>query len=143
MAFDLGSILKDGVGGLFNGVATIVKTFKADPLEVMRLEVAIQQAEQQITLALAQAQTKINEIEAASDNLFVSGWRPAVGWVGVTGLAYDNLLRPLLQSLVNLWYPSYTMVSLDTNELATLLFGILGLGAYRTYEKSKPSIPVV
>jgi hypothetical protein len=33
------------------------------------------------------AQVEVNKIEAASSNLFVSGWRPAVGWGGVAGLA--------------------------------------------------------
>ena len=38
-----------------------------------------------------------NEIKAASSNLFVSGWRPAVGWVGVLGLAYQFLGYPFMQ----------------------------------------------
>jgi hypothetical protein len=37
------------------------------------------------------------EIEAASSNLFVSGSRPAVGWVGVAGLAYRFLGYPFMQ----------------------------------------------
>lgn len=143
MAFDLGSLLKGGTEGLFAGVADIVRTFKADPTEVLKLEMAMQQAQLQVDLALSQAQTKINEIEAGSNCFFVAGWRPAVGWVCVAGFGYENLIRPLTQSLLNFWYPTYTMVSLDMEGMMSLLFGILGLGAYRTYEKTKKSIPVV
>jgi hypothetical protein len=28
-----------------------------------------------------EAQTQVNKVEAANPNLFVSGWRPAAGWV--------------------------------------------------------------
>jgi len=31
------------------------------------------------------AQTETNKIEAATQKLFISGWRPALGWVCVLG----------------------------------------------------------
>lgn len=86
---------------------------------------------------LAIAQTEINKVEAASASLFVSGWRPAVGWVCVAGLSYQLFLRPLLGwAALNAWdWTAPPGLEIDT--LMTLLFGILGLGAYRTAEKIK------
>lgn len=86
---------------------------------------------------LAIAQTEINKVEAASGSLFVSGWRPAVGWVCVSGLFYQLFLRPLLGwAALNMWgWTAPPGLEIDT--LMTLLFGILGLGAYRTAEKIK------
>jgi hypothetical protein len=43
------------------------------------------------------AQVDVNKIEAASSNLFVSGWRPAVGWVGVLGLGHQFLGHSLMK----------------------------------------------
>lgn len=83
---------------------------------------------------IAAAQSQTNQIEAGSGSLFKSGWRPAVGWVCVFALAYQMVVQPLLAwaSQVWQWMPPPTL-AMDT--LLTLLFAILGLGAYRTYEK--------
>jgi len=74
-------------------------------------------------------QLEINKAEAANPNLFVSGWRPGVGWVCVAGLAYQFLAYPIMVA----WLPAIT--SLDMGTLMTLLAGMLGLGGLRTTEK--------
>lgn len=82
-------------------------------------------------------QIALNQVEATSPLTFVSGWRPACGWVCVGGLTYQVLLRPIAQSLIMIFIPGYTMVSLELDTLMTILFGMLGLGVYRTYEKTQ------
>ena len=83
---------------------------------------------------LAMGQIEINKEEAKSSSLLVSGWRPAVGWVCVFGLAYTFLAQPLLS-----WYSGIKTIPvpppLDVGDLMTLLAGLLGLGSLRTYEK--------
>jgi hypothetical protein len=90
------------------------------------------------------AQVDVNKIEAASSSLFVSGWRPAVGWVGVAGLVYQFLGYPLMQ-----WGWSFGQgmdiipkdlhppPDLDVEQLMTLLAGLLGFGGMRSFEKHK------
>jgi hypothetical protein len=86
---------------------------------------------------LALAQIDVNKEEAKSESLFKSGWRPAAGWACVGGLVYQILVRPLLGWVaMNLWGWS-APPSLEMDTLGTLLFGLLGLGAYRTAEKIK------
>lgn len=86
---------------------------------------------------LAQGQIDINKVEAGSDSLFKSGWRPAAGWTCVGGLAYQIVLRPILGwAAANHWGWSMPP-SLEMDTLMTLLFGLLGLGAYRTFEKTR------
>lgn len=80
-------------------------------------------------------QVEINKIEASSESFFKSGWRPAVGWICVSGLSYQLLFRPIMTWVgtnVVHWSPP---PPLETDTLMTLLFGLLGLGAYRTVEK--------
>lgn len=85
---------------------------------------------------IASDQSKTNQIEAASDSLFKSGWRPAIGWICGSALLYQMLLRPLLswgfQQVLEMPPPS-----LEMDTLLTLLFAILGLGAYRSYDKRR------
>jgi hypothetical protein len=82
-------------------------------------------------LQLALGQININAAEAASEKLFKSGWRPFVGWVCGAGLLYQLLLRPVLNGM------GAHMPPIEMEALNTLLFGLLGLGAYRTVEKVK------
>lgn len=85
---------------------------------------------------IAAAQSETNKIEAGSESLLKSGWRPMVGWVCVSALAYQMVFRPLLSwlSTAYAWMPP---PSLEMDTLLTLLFAILGLGAYRTFEKTR------
>jgi hypothetical protein len=88
-------------------------------------------------LQMALAQTDINKEEAKSESLFKSGWRPATGWSCVFGFSYQILFRPIFGWVAqNLWGWSMPP-SLEMDTLMTLLFGLLGLGAYRTVEKIK------
>lgn len=106
-------------------------------LELIRLQQQGELAELNAQVQLAMGQQKINEVEAASDGVFKGGWRPATGWICAAGLGYQMFLRPLLGwAAVNLWgWDSPPPLEMDT--LLTLLFGMLGLGAYRTVEKVK------
>lgn len=86
----------------------------------------------------AHDQTEINKIEAANSSIFVAGWRPAVGWVCVLGLAYSYLVYPFL-----LWYAAaynvdlHALPKLETDGLYQLVLAMLGLGTLRTFEKVK------
>lgn len=86
---------------------------------------------------LALGQLKVNEEEAKSDGVFKGGWRPAIGWTCAGGLFYQLLARPVLGwAAQNLWGWSLPP-SLEMDTLGTIVFGMLGLGAYRTFEKVK------
>lgn len=92
------------------------------PNENKRAELAAQV--QQVELEIAKGQLAVNVEEAKNTNWFVAGWRPAVGWLCVIGLGYNSILAPMLG-----------LVAGDFEVLLTLLFGMLGLGGLRTFEK--------
>lgn len=83
------------------------------------------------------AQLQVNAAEAANPSLFVAGWRPAVGWVCVLGLFVQTVGYPLMGWGLSLWSPGTSMPQIDTDTLMGLLVPMLGLGAYRTFEKVK------
>ena len=88
-------------------------------------------------LASDKNQTDINLEEAKSESLFKSGWRPAAGWACVGGLVYQLLVRPIGSWVMTNAFGWTPMPSLEMDTLLTLLFGMLGLGYYRTREKLK------
>lgn len=88
-------------------------------------------------LRLAIGQLEVNEAEATTD-LFRGGWRPAVGWVCVVGLAYQFILQPVLPWLVALFGAQVPpLPAIDNESLMVLLTGMLGLGGLRTLERVK------
>lgn len=130
--------------GLFDIAGKMLDRFFPDPTERAKAEMEMIKMQQdglfkeldaQMQMALAQA--RINEVEASSPNPWVSGWRPAVGWIGVATLGYQYLARPLIPWLCNAsGHPVPDMPELDDGmmELVALM---LGFGGLRTFEKHK------
>ena len=82
-------------------------------------------------------QLDINKTEAQHQSVFVAGWRPFIGWVCGVALCYQFVLRPVVTWAVpSLGYTVAEMPGLDDN-LWELMFGMLGLGGLRSYEKIK------
>lgn len=107
-------------------------------LDLLRLQQEGQFKELDAQLQVNLAQAEINKIEAASQSGYQAGWRPLAGYVCVSGLAYEFLLRPLLP-----WLMVVTGVegvpdlpSLD-GVLFELIAGMLGLGTLRTADRWK------
>jgi len=84
---------------------------------------------------LAKGQLEINKVEASSTSLFVSGWRPAVAWVCVLGMASNFVLIPMANFALAILESDITVPLIDTSTMMPVLMGMLGLGAMRTVEK--------
>lgn len=87
--------------------------------------------EMQVTLA----QIEVNKAEATSQHWFVAGWRPFIGWVCGTALAYHFILQPLLAFFFSAAGHPVALPVFDMDQLMTILLGMLGLGTMRTFEK--------
>ncbi len=120
--------------GVFGFLNTLVTRTIPDPTLKEQLRRELEQAQLAAETDLAKAQAAINQTEAANPNLFVSGWRPFIGWVCGLGLAYAFLIKPIVSPLVQTWTGT-PLEALDVGTLLTLLFGMLGLGGMRTVEK--------
>jgi hypothetical protein len=104
--------------------------------EKAKLEFAAVAQSQEFSLALEQI--KVNTEEAKSTNWFVAGWRPACGWIGALALGYAALLEPVARFVAKVAFDyEGEFPALDTTITMQILFGILGLGAYRSIEKVK------
>lgn len=101
-----------------------------------KAELDLLQANGELQLMLKQLD--INIEEAKHSNLFVAGWRPAIGWCCGIIFAYHYLLYPIIItfSALNGIDPK-TLPVFDTSSVIPVLGGLLGLGGLRTYEKIK------
>jgi hypothetical protein len=81
--------------------------------------------------------TEINKAEAASPNRFTSVRRPFVGWTYGAGFAVQFVVAPLGEWRSALaWYP-VKFPQMNLEGMMPIIFGMLGLGAYRTAENFK------
>lgn len=139
MSFDI-----TGIGSVFEMGSKIIDRIWPDPaqrdaakLELFKAQQAGDFKEMDQAFDLAKSQITVNQTEASNASIFVSGWRPATGWVCVGAMAYQYLIRPLATwGAAMLGHPIPLMPGLDEN-LWQLLMGLLGLGGLRTYEKIK------
>ena len=112
-----------GIGDLAKDIREAIKGKELDPNK--QLETAER---------LVELQAKINETEAGHRTIFVAGWRPFIGWVIGAALLYNFILR----DLIIFAHPSWSdLPALQMDELFTILFGMLGLGGMRTWEKKQ------
>lgn len=104
-------------------------------LQIIQMQQAGEFKELEAQLQLAKGQTDINQAEATNPKLFVSGWRPFIGWICGLGLASQFIIAPFATWGASLIGHPVTFPVLDLGTLMTLLAGMLGLGALRTTEK--------
>jgi Holin of 3TMs, for gene-transfer release len=135
----------DPLSALFELGKTAVEKIWPDPskraeelfkLEKLKQDGNLAELSAQVNLMLGQI--KVNEVQASHPSIFVAGARPAVMWIGAFGLAYASILDPLMRFVAAVIFDySGSFPVVNTDITMQVLFGILGLGAYRTFEKTK------
>ena len=101
---------------------------------------AEREIEAQLTTHLAKidlAQLDINKTEAAHRSVFVSGWRPFIGWSCGAAMALNFLIFPLASFVLAQTGHLVELPNLDMTQMMPVLMGMLGLGGLRTVEKLK------
>jgi len=127
----------DPVSAVLNIGSKVIDKLWPDPNKAAEAKLELLKMQQSGELAQIAAQLEVNKIEAQHNSVFVAGWRPSIGWVCSCALAYQYLLRPIISTLfIIMGHPMPEMPALDAN-LWELVFGMLGLGTLRTFEKMK------
>lgn len=128
------------IGAIVAAVGGVIDDLHTSDKERLDAEIELRR----IDAELLTAQTEVNRAEAGHRSVFVAGWRPAIGWVGASALAYQFLLYPLLVWSWHLlqvtgWVPADLKPPpmLDTEALWVILSGMLGIAGMRSVEKVK------
>jgi len=122
---------------LINPITSLLDKFIPDADEKAKLAHEIATLAERQAHEIAKAQIEVNKTEAASGSLFVSGWRPAVGWICASGLGFNFVVVPLGNFCLALADKQILIPTLDLSQMMPVLLGMLGLGAYRSFEKVK------
>jgi len=117
-----------GIGAVSDLASTVIGKIWPDKTEAEKQQLAA-------AVMVVQGQLDINKVEAASPSVFVSGWRPFIGWVCGSACAWNWIGLPVVKVIaVTLDHP-LNLSPADLSEMMPILFGLLGLGTLRTIEK--------
>lgn len=123
------------VSGITSIIQQVLSRFlpetPADKVAEINAAVAAELADNE----LIKAQIAVNQAEAASPNLFVAGWRPAIGWICASAFAWQFIVLPVLLFVGTVFNHPIQAPVFDTTTMVGILTGMLGLGGMRTVEK--------
>jgi hypothetical protein len=125
------------LGPIVDMVKTVLERVLPDPKAKADALQKLAELEQNGDLQVIANQVEINKIEAASPNLFIAGWRPAVGWVCAAGLAVSLVVGPLFAWGSALARHPMQQPSMPLDTTMALVTSMLGVAGMRTYEKLK------
>jgi len=128
----LGSLL-GGKDGALKQVASVIDSLHTSEEEKLDKKILMQRIQQK----LAEKQLDVNVKEAGHRSIFVSGWRPFIGWCGGFALAFEFILSPGIE-----WYAKFAGLNLTAPEIQTgpllaIVTSMLGVAGLRSFEKSK------
>ena len=125
----------DPVSALLDIGGKVLDRVFPDPTQQAAARLELLKLQQSGELTQIAGQMDINKAEAASSSVFVSGWRPAIGWICGAGFAVQFVVGPLAEWGSALYGHPVKFPQMDTGTMMPLLLGMLGLGGLRTAEK--------
>jgi len=117
-----------GLGAISDLANTVVNKIWPDKSEAEKQQLAA-------AVMVVQGQIDINKNEAGNPNVFVSGWRPFVGWVCGSACAWNWIGLPIVKLGLMVWGHPIDLAPANLSEMMPLLLGLLGMGTLRTVEK--------
>ena len=126
------------LGDVIREIGSTVRQVLPDPraqaeFDLKVAELADKADQRENALLLGQIET--NKEEAKSANLFVAGWRPAIGWIGASALGWTWIAAPLVNWVATLFGAHVNPPSLSPDSIYPIILGMLGISASRTVEK--------
>lgn len=118
-----------GLGG------KLIDRFFPDPTQAANAKLELLKLQQSGELTAMVEQLKINQVEAQHPSVFVSGWRPAIGWVCGAACAWNWIGLPIVKMGLAVYGKPLDLAPADLTEMLPILMGMLGLGGLRTIEK--------
>ena len=125
----------DPVSALLDIGGKVMDRLWPDPAQAAAAKLELFKLQQSGELSIIAGQLAINKEEAANPNVFVSGWRPFIGWVCGSGFAIQFVIGPMAEWGSAIYGHPVKFPQMDVGTMMPLLLGMLGLGTLRTAEK--------
>jgi len=123
------------IESLIGPITGLLDKFIPDKDQRARLAHDVATMAQKHAHEISKAQLEVNKVEAAHKSLFVSGWRPFIGWTCGLGMFGNFITIPFSNFILALLEYDIVIPLVPLETMMPVLMGMLGLGAMRTYEK--------
>lgn len=130
----------DPLTAILNIGSTLIDRLIPDKTQAAAAKAQMLQMQLAGDLEAMKGQLAINQVEAASQSVFVAGWRPFVGWACGSAFVYAFIVQPLVQTILVVCHSTFDpakLPALNLTEMLPVLFAMLGMGAMRSYDKSQ------
>ena len=134
-------VIGDAIAGV---LGKVLDRAWPDPVEKAKMAIAIEEMRQNgdfraldAELERSRQQVEVNKVEAASPDRFVSGWRPAIGWVCACALGWHYIGRPIASWTLLMTGADQPIPAVELGDLWVVMLGMLGLSGMRSYDKAK------
>ena len=117
-----------GIGSVADLATNIINKIWPDKSEEEKQQLAA-------AVMVVQGQIDTNKEEAKSPSVFVSGWRPFIGWVCGMACAWNWIGLKIALFIATYFGHVLSLSPADVSEMMPILAGMLGLGGLRTMEK--------
>ena len=116
----------------------LIDHFFPDANQAAAAKLELLKMQQNGDLQVMASQMEINKIEAQNPSLFVSGWRPFIGWGCGFAFLYAALFEPLIRFISTVMFKyNGAFPVIDTQLTLQILLGLLGLAGMRSWEKKE------
>lgn len=130
--------LLSAIFGIVDKVIPDPQAAAAAKMEAIKLQASADGAALEASTRLSLAQLDVAKADASGQTSMQRNARPFILWVCGVALAFDTLAKPLiLYGAALAGHPVPPIPSLSSDQLYSVLFGVLGLGGLRTVEKIK------
>lgn len=130
----------DPLTAILNIGSTLIDRLIPDKTQAAAAKAQMLQMQLAGDLEAMKGQLAINQVEAASQSVFVAGWRPFVGWACGSAFVYAFIVQPLVQTILVVCHSTFDpakLPALNLTEMLPVLFAMLGMGAMRSFDKTQ------
>jgi len=118
------------IQALIGPVTGLLDKFVEDKDQKAKLAHEIATMSERHAQELALAQIEVLKADAQG-NWFQSSWRPLIGWISGLSLGINYMVAPICAGF------GITIPQADMSVMMPLMFGMLGIGGMRSFDKAK------
>ena len=118
------------IAALIPAVSGILDKFVEDKDQKAKLAHTLATMADEHAQQLALAQIEVLKADAKG-NWFQASWRPLIGWISGLSLGINYMVSPICAGF------GIAIPQADMSVMMPLMFGMLGIGGMRSFDKSK------
>ena len=121
----------DPISAILNIGSKVIDRVWPDPTQAAAAKLELFKLQQSGELQQIMGQLEINKVEAGSASVFVSGWRPFIGWICGAACAWNWIGISIAKTIAAFAHYDINLSPADLSEMLPLQWDALGSGSQK------------